>query len=230
MRVTSILCSMLLLLHLAASARADEVKRGASTFRPLGKPQRGRATFYDAKDVGACGLEPGADERLLAAVSRPQYERSATCGACAEVEGPQGTVRVRIVDLCSSCKAGDLDLSREAFAKVAPLHAGRIAVHWRLVSCEVEGPLRYRFKEGSTQWWAALQVRNHRVPIEKMEWWKEGVWVELKRQPYNYFVTPSAMGKGPVRLRVTSTDGQAREDTLPAIRSGETLIGSAQFD
>ncbi|MCI0570147.1 MAG: hypothetical protein L0Y66_05295 [Myxococcaceae bacterium] len=196
----------------------------------LGETHRGRATFYDAKRMGACSLEPGPGELLVGAMNRTQYALSGTCGACAEVEGPKGTARVRIADLCPGCKVGDLDLSREAFARVAPLGKGRVPVRWRFVPCDVQGPLHYRFKEGSTRWWAALQVRNHRVPVQKVEWWKGGAWVELKRKPYNYFITPTAMGSGPVRLRVTATDGQVREDTLPAIRAGRTFVGAVQFD
>jgi expansin (peptidoglycan-binding protein) len=102
-------------------------------------------------------------------------------------------------------------------------------IRWRYVTCPVEGPIRYRFKEDSSEWWAAIQVRNHRLPIQKLEREKNGTWVEMPRQSYNYFVE-SNIGPGPIRFRVTATDGQQLEDTLPQVLSGATVDGAAQFE
>jgi expansin (peptidoglycan-binding protein) len=145
------------------------------------------------------------------------------------VEGPQGTVRVRIVDSCPECGSGHLELSKQAFAKIAPLVDGRVTTKWRYVSCVVQGPVRYRIKEGSNPHWTAIQVRNHLLPIQKLEWQKSGSWVEAKREPYNYFVEHSGMGEGPVRVRITASDGQKLEDTLPRIEASTTVDGAAQF-
>jgi expansin (peptidoglycan-binding protein) len=192
--------------------------------------REGRATFFDTQGQGACSLDAVAGPVLVAAVSRARYAGSAACGTCAEVRGPRGAVVVRVADVCPGCRGDDLDLSRAAFAQVADLEKGRVAVTWRAVPCAVEGPLAYRFKEGSTQWWSAVQVRNHRRPVASVAWWKKGAWVPLERRAYNYFVTRAPPGPGPVRLRITTADGQTREDTLPGVRAGQTLPGSVQFD
>jgi expansin (peptidoglycan-binding protein) len=192
-------------------------------FRP------GIATWYEATGAGHCGYDASPQDMDVAAMNAPQFAGSAVCGACAEVKGPQGTVRVRIVDSCPECLAGHLDLSEEAFAKIAPVSAGRVNTEWRLVSCAVAGPVRYRIKEGSSADWTAIQVRNHLLPIQKLEWQKAGAWVEVKREPYNYFVEQKGMGKGPVRIRITATDGQQLEDTLPEIKERTTFDGAAQF-
>jgi expansin (peptidoglycan-binding protein) len=165
----------------------------------------------------------------VAAMNAPQFANSAVCGACAEVEGPQGTVRVRIVDSCPECQSGHLDLSKQAFAKIAPINDGRVPTRWRFVTCAVQGPVHYRIKEGSSEWWVGLQVRNHLLPIQKLEWQKNGAWVEVKREPYNYFVESSGMGPGPVRIRITASDGQQLEDTLPHIEANQIYDGAAQF-
>jgi expansin (peptidoglycan-binding protein) len=191
--------------------------------------QEGIATWYDATGAGHCGYDASPNDMDVAAMNAPQFDGSAVCGACAEVEGPQGTVVVRIVDSCPECGPGHLDLSKEAFAKIAPLVDGRVATTWRLVPCKVQGPVRYRIKEGSSKDWTALQVRNHLLPIEKLEWQKNGSWTEAKREPYNYFVEPSGMGTGPVKIRITATDGQQLEDTLPRIEPSTTVDGAAQF-
>jgi expansin (peptidoglycan-binding protein) len=197
--------------------------------RALSDFQSGIATWYDATGAGHCGYDASPEDMDVAAMNAPQFNNSAVCGSCAEVEGPQGTVRVRIVDSCPECASGHLDLSKQAFAKIAPLNDGRVTTRWRYVSCKVQGPVRYRIKEGSSQWWTAIQVRNHLLPIQKLEWQKGGSWVEAQREQYNYFVEPGGMGEGPVRIRITATDGQKLEDTLPRIEASVTITGAAQF-
>jgi expansin (peptidoglycan-binding protein) len=197
---------------------------------PLGDFRSGLITYYDATGAGACSYGASPEDLDVAAIAQRDYASSAVCGACAEVQGPLGTVRVRLVDVCPGCTtAGHLDLSRQAFAKIARPIDGRVAVRWRFISCPVTGPIRYRFKEGSNPWWTALQVRNHALPIQKLEWWRNGQWVALPRQSYNYFVQSTGMGSGPLRVRVTASNGQVLEDTLPGIQPGKTLDGRAQF-
>jgi expansin len=197
--------------------------------RALSDFQGGIATWYDATGAGHCGYDASPEDMDVAAMNAPQFNKSAVCGSCAEVEGPQGTVRVRIVDSCPECASGHLDLSKQAFAKIAPIGDGRVTTRWRYVTCKVQGPVRYRIKEGSSQYWTAIQVRNHLLPIQKLEWQKGGTWVEAKREDYNYFVEPSGMGAGPVKIRITATDGQKLEDTLPRIEASVTINGAAQF-
>jgi expansin (peptidoglycan-binding protein) len=200
--------------------------------RALRDNQKGLITYYDADGTGNCLYDPSPQNLDVAAIWIGQFQESAICGACAEVEGPKGSLRVRIVDSCPDCTTpGHLDLSREAFAKIADPVAGRVDVRWRLVSCAVQGPLRYRFKEGSSQYWTGIQVFNHRVPVTKLEYWKNSAWVAVKRESFNYFVEPKGMGAGALKLRVTSLDGQTLEDTLPGIVGDNNKIfdGAAQF-
>jgi expansin (peptidoglycan-binding protein) len=233
-------CLTVLLLALAAcgpdpsvqpeeGTESGQVEEGLTSV-PLSTFKTGLITYYDATGAGACSFGASPLDLDVAAITFREYGGSAACGACAEVKGPLGTVRVRIVDVCPGCTtAGHLDLSRQAFAKIARPIDGRVAVSWRYVSCDVTGPIRYRFKEGSNPWWTALQVRNHAVSIQKLEWWKNGQWVALPRQSYNYFVQSSGMGSGPLRVRVTASNGQVLEDTLPGIQAGATFDGRAQF-
>jgi expansin (peptidoglycan-binding protein) len=192
--------------------------------------QDGLITFYDADGTGNCGFAPSPENLDVAAMNIGQYLDSAVCGACVEIEGPKGNLRVRIVDSCPDCPdKGHLDLSREAFAKLANPDDGRVNVRWHMVTCDVQGPIRYHFKDSSSQWWAAIQVLNHRLPVTKLEYWKNGDWVNVKRESYNYFVEPSGMGAGSIKVRVTASDGQTLEDTLPGAASDKTYDGAAQF-
>lgn len=195
----------------------------------LSATQDGLITFYDADGSGNCSYDPSPD-RDVAAMNIGQYLDSAVCGACAQVEGPKGSLTVRIVDSCPDCPdKGHLDLSREAFAKIATPADGRVSVRWHLVPCPVQGPVRYHFKEDSSQYWAALQVRNHRVPVVRLEYLKNGTWVDVRRESYNYFVDPQGMGQGPLKVRLTASDGQTLEDTLPSVAPDQTFEGAAQF-
>jgi expansin len=197
---------------------------------PQGEFQQGLITYYAATGGGNCMFDPTPDDLLVGAMNESQYAGSAACGECVEVEGPKGTVTVRIVDRCPECAPGHVDLSREAFARVANVADGRVAVRWRVVSCAVSGPVAYRFKEGSSQWWTALQVRNHRLPIQKLEWRRgSDAWASVPRESYNYFVVNGGVGPGPFQVRVTATDGQQLEDALPAATEGPTIPGAAQF-
>jgi hypothetical protein len=156
----------------------------------------------------------------VAALNSPDWAGSAWCGACADVTGPSGSVRIRIVDLCPECASGDLDLSPEAFQQLAAVELGRVPITWRLVTCDVAGPVSYRYKDGANQWWTAVQVLNHRVPVQSMEYSKDGTtWSAMVRQEYNYFLTESGFGEGTTRVRITSVDGQVWRTSYPPCRS-----------
>ncbi|ADO71471.1 expansin EXLX1 family cellulose-binding protein [Stigmatella aurantiaca] len=198
--------------------------------RALGEFRQGIATWYNATGEGHCGYDASPKDMDVAAMNAPQFANSAVCGSCAEVEGPKGTVRVRIVDSCPECGPGHLDLSEQAFAKIAAVADGRVQTRWRPVTCAVSGPVRYRFKEGSSQWWTAIQVRNHRLPIQKLEWQREnGAWVDMQRQDYNYFLASPGVDTATTKLRVTASDGQVLEDTLPRVEEKKVFDGAEQF-
>lgn len=224
------------LLVVGSLACAHCSKSGDSTWDPEGEsspldsgPEReGEATYYNANGTGNCSFEER--DTAVAALNTEEWDTSAMCGACAEVTGESGTTTVRIVDRCPGCKRGDLDLSEEAFEKVAPLSKGRVPIKWRYVTCAVEGNLRYHFKDGSSQWWTAIQIRNHRLPISGVEWRKAGgEWARMNRQTYNYFVTGDGVGTGPFELRITALGGAQVTDTLAGVEDNEEVDGTVQF-
>ena len=160
-----------------------------------------------------------------------EYDNAAVCGAYVHVIGPKGAATVRIVDLCPECKAGHLDLSQEAFGQIADLPQGRVSITWQVVSPALSGPIAYHFKDGSNQWWTAVQIRNHRNPIARLEYFTTGgQWVSVPRTSYNYFVqTNPGMGPGPYTFRVTDSYGNVLIDSgIPHIENG-TVNGSNQF-
>jgi expansin (peptidoglycan-binding protein) len=167
---------------------------------------------------------------MVAAMNHTDYADSAACGACVAIDGPQGSVGVRIVDRCPECAPGDIDLSPEAFAQIADLSAGRVDITWRYVSCEVSGPVVFHFKEGSNQWWTAVQLRNHRHAIASFAYQDEaGDFVAVERLDYNYFVASEGMGPGPYTFRVTDVLGNSLEQTGIAFAEAQDVSGDQQF-
>ena len=192
---------------------------------------QGIATYYFATGDGACMFGPSPGDLMVAAMNAEEYDNGAVCGAYVYVTGPLGAMTVRIVDLCPECKAGHLDLSQEAFAQIAELYLGRVDITWQVVSPELDGPVAYHFKDGSNPWWTAVQVRNHRNPVSKLEYSNDtGQWVNVPRTSYNYFVqTDPGMGVGPYSFRITDSYGNVLIDTgIPHIENG-TIPGAAQF-
>jgi expansin (peptidoglycan-binding protein) len=190
----------------------------------------GDATYYDADGTGNCSFDRSASGDLVAALNGPDYAHAAWCGACLAVSGPGGEVVVRVVDQCPGCKHGDLDLGRDAFARIAPLSAGRVRITWQEVACPVSGPIAYQLKSGSNASWVAIQLRNHRYAIDKLEARRsDGSYQALARADYNYFVAPSGLGAGPFALRVTDVRGQVLEDSAIALGDAVSRPGSGQF-
>jgi expansin (peptidoglycan-binding protein) len=191
----------------------------------------GDGTYYDADGTGACSFDASPDDLMVAAMNAPDFDNAAWCGACLEVTGPMGVVTVRVVDECPGCAHGDLDLSPQAFQQLAPLSAGRISIMWHEVACDVSGPIAYHFKDGANAYWTAIQIRNHRYPIAKVEGKDStgSAYVDIPRVDYNYFVDASGLGPGPYALRVTDTRGHVLEDSSVPLGDSTTTNGAAQF-
>ncbi|MBU1239372.1 hypothetical protein KJ865_06655, partial [Myxococcota bacterium] len=107
---------------------------------------------------------------------------------------------------------------------------GRVDITWQFVPCDTTGPVSYKYKDGANQWWTAIQVRNHRLPIVSLKWSTDGTtWHSTTRQDYNYFIDSGGFGADPVRIRIEAVDGQILEDELPAVQAELEVDGAAQF-
>jgi len=191
----------------------------------------GEATYYDFADgSGNCSFPATPDDLMVGAMNQTDYAGSAACGTCARVTGPEGTINIRIVDRCPECAPGDIDLSPSAFEQLAAVSLGRVPIAWAYESCEVSGPLIYHFKDGSSQWWTAVQVRNHRNGIARFEYQAgDGSFVEVARENYNFFVEPAGMGVGPLTFRVTDVFGNVVTDTGIPVLDDADAVGASQF-
>lgn len=197
----------------------------------IGPVHQGNATYYNATGAGNCLFPATPDDLMVAAINHTEYGVADYCGAFVRVTGRKGSVVVRIVDKCpdAGCVVGHLDLSREAFAVIDDIPLGFVPITWQVVSPEMDGPIRFEFKE-KNQWWTAVQVRNHRNPITKFEYLSGSSYKAVPRMDWNYFVEASGMGVGPYTFRVTDSLGNVIvSHNIPLSNPGVEIDGSGQF-
>ncbi|MDX3661546.1 expansin EXLX1 family cellulose-binding protein [Streptomyces sp. ID05-26A] len=164
--------------------------------KPAAVRRTGVATFYDSDGGGACSYDPGPDP-LTAAMNEADYGNSAACGAFVLVEAGGKSLTVRITNLCPApCRPGQLDLSAEAFAQLAPPVKGEIPITWTIVSPDTAKTVGIRYKSGSSQYWCGIQVLDHRNPVARLEVLAGGKWLQLQRAEYNYFLSENGAGCG----------------------------------
>ncbi|MET8943433.1 expansin EXLX1 family cellulose-binding protein [Streptomyces sp. NPDC004542] len=205
--------------------------RSASGAAPLagrikpGVTYTGVATHYDAADGnGACTYGPTSD-LMIVAMNHTDYETAEACGAYLSVRAGGASVTVRVTNECPECAPGALDLSEQAFAKLAALDTGRVPVSWTLLSPGTSAEVSIRYKTGSSANWCGIQALGHRNPLARLEVSTAGGWRRLTRETYNYFLSEDGTGCGG-RLRLTDIYGQqltvsglaVRPDTVQATR------------
>lgn len=174
------------------------------------------------------------DESILVTAAAPEFYNSyginaSLAGAYLEVTGPTGKkVNVLVSD---EAPEGSLDIYTTAFDTIAKPTDGRINITWRIISRPVIGNFVYSIKDGSSAYWAGIQIRNHRYPVIKMEYYKNEKWNEMNKETYNYFIA-SGMGSGIIPIRVTDIRGEKIVDSvyIPELSSEKFLqYGHAQF-
>ena len=201
---------------------------------PKGTIHTGDGTYYGGGYVGGCAmLDPVSTDYSIVAMNLADYNDAQLAGAYLEVTGELGTINMLVTDLLPEGKKGDLDLYVDAFPLIAPKEKGRVPVSWKIIPLDTaeNAPVCYKWKEGTTEFWCGVQVRNHRYPITKLEYLNEnGEFVEIKRRPYNYFESME-MGKGPFTFRITDIYGQVIIDENIPLSTDDSVIieGHVQF-
>lgn len=174
-----------------------------------GVTYQGVATEYSAADGdGACLFGPAGD-MMIAAMNETDYQNSEACGAHVLVRAAGGaTVTVLITNECPlPCAPGQLDLSQQAFAKIADPRAGRVPITWQLISPATSSTISIRYKTGSSRYWCGLQVIGERNPVARLEVSTGSGWQQLPRSSYNYFLSGDGTGCGRA-IRITDVYGQ----------------------
>lgn len=190
------------------SSRGSTTPPSAGRIRPNTSYQ-GVATAYEAGvGDGACLFGPSPD-MMIAAMNTTDYETSRACGDYILVHAANGkSVTVRITNECPlPCAPGQIDLSQQAFAKLADLKVGRLSITWSLVSPSSVGTMSIRYKTGSSAYWCGIQVIGHRNPVARLEVSTGNGWRSLPRTSFNYFISADGGGCGKA-IRVTDIYGE----------------------
>jgi expansin (peptidoglycan-binding protein) len=172
-------------------------------------PGDGMATHYDSDGTGNCSLPALPGEHLDVALPEVEYGTADSCGGWLDVTGPNGSVRVVITNRCPECQQGHLDLSKEAFARIAPLEQGQVDISYSLVrNPPLAEPMSIKVKDGSSQWWMEVQPVNHGNPIARFELQQDGAWRSLVHTQDNFWRADPGPGVGPYTFRITDIYGQ----------------------
>ena len=170
----------------------------------------GEATHYElGSTTGNCSYPAAPADQLYVALPPDAYASAAACGSYLHVTGPDGSVTVEVVDQCPDCGPGHIDLSAQAFARIAPLVAGLVPVTYQTIADPpLPAPLALRVKEGSNPYWLALLPIGTGNPVASLQVrTSAGGWQDLSHTSYNYWLAASGMGPGPFTVRVTDTAG-----------------------
>ncbi|GHI03557.1 expansin EXLX1 family cellulose-binding protein [Streptomyces cellostaticus] len=211
------------------SRTASTAAPSTGRIRP-GATYRGVATAYEAGDGnGACLFGPSSD-LMIAAMNTTDYETSRACGAYVRVRAANGaSITVRITNECPlPCAPGQLDLSQQAFAKLAPLKVGRIPITWSLLSPHTSDTISIRYKTGSNPYWCGIQAIGHRNPVARLEVRTGNGWRQLPRTDYNYFISADGRGCGSA-IRLTDIYGEQLAISGIALRPNVVQPTQVQF-
>lgn len=174
---------------------------------------KGEATWYTYSGNGNCSF-PVPDGVYTAAMNADQYNTAQACGGLIKVTDQNNgkSILVRVDDQCPECTKGNLDLTYDAFSQLEDPNVGIIPIKWSYVENDVSS-IKLIFKDGSSQWWTAVQVRDHRYRVKSMAYRLSGSgdsYQTLQRQDYNYFIKPdgSGMGTGPYDFKIKDINGQ----------------------
>jgi expansin (peptidoglycan-binding protein) len=216
----------------------------------------GSATYYSVNSGStvACGfdLNQYPQSPYWVAITALQFDvapASQVCGACIEAKGPNAqSKQFQVVDRCPADQANlpclnnmqHLDMSPEGLAAVGGV--GKIdpgGLTWHFVPCAVQGDVQVTALGNSTNFYAAIGIRNHRYRIAKVELvdatTQMPVEPALTRRADNFFIvdttTPAGkVGKamGPYRLRITDIYGHWIENKV-TVTPGQNVSMALQF-
>jgi len=196
----------------------------------LNQPYQGRATFFDAANpaggLGNSGFDIPTFDQLhkVVAINNIQWNGSAASGAFFEVSGPKqregaAPLIVQVTDQLVE-RADGMDMSAQAFAKVANPVDGIVNIDYQLVGPADDYVTAYGHQIGdgivvegiadSNPWYPTLRLNNHRYPVATVELIEsDGDLIEMERGSDNRFVLDETSAiYGAQDLLVTDIFGQ----------------------
>lgn len=203
---------------------------------------QGQAVFYDpGQAAGSCGLGPFPAGGRYASLPPRSYASGRACGSYLDVSGPRGTVRAEVVDVCTDCAAGTVNLSRAAFARIADPRTGMVVVSYRTaLDPPLPGPLVLRISAAVQPGTLAVQVINHGNRLSSVAASQPGGrWQQLTPSADGYWIGPLRPGRllagrpraggtpgraAGARIRVRVTDVAGHQVVLTGISGRSTVL------
>ena len=168
------------------------------------------------------------------------WDGGAACGGCVHVKAktPDGwkEVTVRITDRCPDANCG-VDLGGAPASDIMGIQVGRYYGEWEFVSCEgVEGvwgdSTSIWVKEGASEYWSIIQVRNPKDMVKKIEIRgldsDEAYTLEMVVGTENFWTVPVAVLKTDNRYRVVVTYRTGTDDEW-MIKGSELAVPEANL-
>ena len=168
------------------------------------------------------------------------WDGGAACGGCVHVKAktPDGwkEVTVRITDRCPDANCG-VDLGGAPASDIMGIQVGRYYGEWEFVSCEgVEGvwgdSTSIWVKEGASEFWSIIQVRNPKDMVKKIEIRgldsDETYTLEMVVGTENFWTVPVAVLKTDNRYRVVVTYRTGTDDEW-MIKGSELAVPEANL-
>ena len=168
------------------------------------------------------------------------WDGGAACGGCVHVKAktPDGwkEVTVRITDRCPDANCG-VDLGGAPASDIMGIQVGRYYGEWEFVSCEgVEGvwgdSTSIWVKEGASEFWSIIQVRNPKDMVKKIEIRglesDETYTLEMVVGTENFWTVPVAVLKTDKRYRVVVTYRTGTDDEW-IIKGSELAVPEANL-
>jgi expansin (peptidoglycan-binding protein) len=202
------------------------------------KVRTGYATYTGSGYEGGIALlDPIPDDMEIVAVNKPELNsygvQSALSGAYIEITGPKGTTVAYVTDCYTEALEGALDLCRISCDKIGDTNVpgGRIPLTWRVIEAPITGNFTYRILPASSKWWLALQVRNHKYPVMKLEYFNNGEWIDVPKDRCNYFAIRN-LTSSTLEIRITDIRGKVVTDVIDIPEDTEDgcfIPGNVQF-
>ncbi|CAI7603273.1 unnamed protein product [Penicillium glandicola] len=195
----------------------------------------GEATFYGGNVAGGtCSFSGYTLPSGLygTALSLAIWDDAANCGTCVSVTGPNGnSIKAMVVDQCPECESNHLDLFQDAFAELADISLGVIDTTWSFVSCDLDGPLKLKNKEGTSAYWFSMQVVNANEAVTALEVSTDGgsSWQSTTRTYYNFFENSSGFGTSTVDVRITGSSGNTVVVKDVGVDSGSEVTAASNL-
>ena len=168
------------------------------------------------------------------------WDGGAACGGCVHVKAktPDGwkEVTVRITDRCPDANCG-VDLGGAPASDIMGIQVGRYYGEWEFVSCEgVEGvwgdSTSIWVKEGASEYWSIIQVRNPKDMVKKIEIRgldsDDAYTLEMVVGTENFWTVPVAVLKTDNRYRVVVTYRTGTDDEW-VLKGSELAVPEANL-